>query len=406
MRPLPARPGDAGAGTRFRSTFDQVAVGIAHTTTDGRILEVNRKLCEMLGYSAAELLALTTRDLTHPDDRDRQDDARHELLDGKRNQFSGDKRYLRKDGSVFWVNRTVTVARGTPGGEPYLIQTIDNVDQRKLAEAQLARANRAYRVLVECSHILVHATDETEMLEDMCRVVVEPGGYKMAWVGLATGDPKRPVYPAAHAGFGGDVPMTGAAAWSPDGRYRGFMSEVMASGEPHIARNILRDPAHAGRLERAVQRGFQSAIALPLKSDGRILGAIAIYAAEADAFDGEEIGLLKELTNDIAYGIDNLRTRVAREQAEKTARDHERRLKWTLEQAAVGITRVGFDGFVQDVNQKFCDLLGYARDEVIGQKIGKFTHPDDNEQDARDRALRAQGRRHHLDAADHIRGLR
>ena len=60
-------------GTRFQSSFDQVAVGIVHTTTDDRIPEVDRKLCELLGYTAAELSTLTTRELTHPDDRDQQD---------------------------------------------------------------------------------------------------------------------------------------------------------------------------------------------------------------------------------------------------------------------------------------------------------------------------------------------
>jgi GAF domain-containing protein len=112
------------------------------------------------------------------------------------------------------------------------------------------------------------------------------------------------------------------------------MSEVIASGTPHVARDILHDARYSRRQGRAAQHGFQSSIALPLKSAGAILGAIAIYAREADAFDDEEIGLLTELAPDIAYGVDALRTRVAREQAERAAREHERRLKESFEQAA------------------------------------------------------------------------
>src|SRR6185436_10436921 len=167
----------------------------------------------------------------------------------------------------------------------------------------LARLMRARRVMAECNHTLIHAAEESAMLQQMCRIVVDSGGYKMAWVGLPTGEPTRPLYAAAYAGFGDDAPMTGAAAWNEDGRYRGFMSEVIASGAPHIARDILRDARYTRRQVRAAQHGFQSSIALPLKSAGAILGAIAIYAAEADAFDADEIGLLTELSADIAYGV-------------------------------------------------------------------------------------------------------
>ncbi len=97
----------------FRATFEQAPVGMAHTTTAGRFIHVNAKLCEMLGYDTAELLELTTRDLTHPDDRDRQDALRRELLSGQCASFAVEKRYFRKDGALIWVNRMVT-ARAPP----------------------------------------------------------------------------------------------------------------------------------------------------------------------------------------------------------------------------------------------------------------------------------------------------
>ena len=374
----------------FRATFEQAAVGIAHTTTEGRFLQVNGKLCEMLGYTSAELLGLTTRDLTHPGDRDRQDALRLELLSGRSSFFAVEKRYLRKDGAVLWVNRTVTLAHRPATGEPYLIQVIEDISERKRTEAQLERVTRARRVMAECNHVLIHAADETGMLESMCRIVVESGGYQMVWVGFATSDSMRPIYPAAHAGFGDDAPMTGLA-WSADGRYHGFMLEVITTGEPHIARDILNDPKYARRRARAVQHGFQSAIALPLKSESAILGAIAMYAREADAFDAEEITLLTELAGDIAYGIGNLRTRIARQQAEQAARENERRFKEFFEQAGVGMTCVSLEGVLVDVNQRFCDMLGYRQDEVIGRPIKDITHPDDYGVGAQFRAKVSQG---------------
>ena len=251
-------------------------------------------------------------------------------------------------------------------------------NERQRFEYRLERANRARRVLIECSHALIHATDETRMLAGMCRIFVESGGYRMAWVGLPTDDPARPIHAAAHAGFGNDAPMTGIDAWSTDGRrYQGFMTEVMATGEPHIARNILSDPALERRRSRAMQHGFQSSIGLPLKSEGAVIGALAVYAREPDAFDTDEIALLNALADDIAFGIATVRTRMAREEAEARSLENERRYRETFEQAAVGISRVDLDGILVDVNQKFCDMLGYSREELAGKHIQDITHRDD-----------------------------
>src|SRR6185295_15078575 len=172
---------------------------------------------------------------------------------------------------------------------------------------------------------------------------------------------------------------------------QGFMGEVIATGKPHIARDILNDRRYERRGNRALQHGFQSSIALPLEVKGVVLGAIAIYAAEADAFDDEEITLLTDLVSDIAYGIVNLRTRIAREQAEERSKETERRFRETFEQAAVGITRVDLNGVLVDFNQKFCDMLGYTRDELLGKAIQDITHPGDYGQGSQYRAQLVQG---------------
>ena len=364
------------AGARFQSLFNQIAVGIAYTTIDGKILEINRKLSEMLGYSAGELIGMTTRDLTHPEDRDQQDHMRRELLDGARSHFSGDKRYVRKDGSAFWVSRTVALVQ-TPGGESYLIQTIDDINVRKLAEASLLRLNRARRVVAECTHILVHATHEAEMLNSICRVVTGSGGYKQAWIGFKTGDPARPVRPFAHAGYSNDASMTAPATWTPGGNYQGAAASAFTSGEPHIVRDILHDPRHENLRSRAMQLGYQSSIALPLKGRGQTVGVMVLHSSESAAFDEEEIGLLNELSGDIGFGITSLHARAAQEQAEQSSRENEKRFREIFEQAAVGITRVDLNGVLIDCNQKFSDLLGFTREELLGKSMREITHPDD-----------------------------
>ncbi len=124
---------------RFRATFDQAAVGIVHTSLDGRYLRVNRKFCEMLGYEESELIGMAAADYSHPEDANRGGPQRKMMLEGKLKTFSEEKRYIRKDGSVLWSNRTVSLAHDESGNPLYFIRIIEDIAERKRAESELAR---------------------------------------------------------------------------------------------------------------------------------------------------------------------------------------------------------------------------------------------------------------------------
>lgn len=131
LQPVSVQTTEKASAGRLQATVHQAAVGIVRSTADGRLLEVNQRICDMLGYARLELLSMSTGQLTHTDDRDRQDAFRLELLTGRRDSFSLEQRCLRKDGRTIWVSRTVSLARETPGGRPYLIQTFEDITERK-----------------------------------------------------------------------------------------------------------------------------------------------------------------------------------------------------------------------------------------------------------------------------------
>ncbi|MBN1145884.1 MAG: PAS domain S-box protein [Anaerolineales bacterium] len=123
---------------RFRGTFEQAAVGLSHAAPNGRFLRVNQRFCQITGYSEAEMLALRFQDITHPDDLESDLVKVNHLLAGEIQGYTSEKRYIRKDGSIIWVNLTVSLVR-QPGGEPkYLIGVIEDISQRKQAEAVLS----------------------------------------------------------------------------------------------------------------------------------------------------------------------------------------------------------------------------------------------------------------------------
>lgn len=304
------------AEERFRATFEQAAVGIAHVDMDERIVRVNRRYCDIVGYSEQELIGQVPKFLNHPDDRGDSHEPRRRLAADSITHYTQEKRYVRKDGGIVWVKRTESLARDDGGRPQYFIRVIEDISEHKQAEERLARADRARRVLAECNRVLVRATDERELLERMCEIIFASGHYRQGWIGLATGDTMYPLDPVAHAGYGDDEPMTNTTFLTPEGLYRGVAFEALAVGAPVIARDILNNPQQEWQRPRAEEHGFESSIGLPLLSEHGVLGVLVMHASEPDAFGQDEIALLTTLAEDVAFGIGSLRREAGRRQAE------------------------------------------------------------------------------------------
>lgn len=122
---------------RFRSTFEQAAVGIAHVAPDGRWLRINRKLCDILGYTQEELLTRRFQDISHPDELESQVLRMKQMLAGEMETLTLEKRYIHKDGGTIWVNLTVALTRTPDGAPDYFISVIEDIGERKRTEAAL-----------------------------------------------------------------------------------------------------------------------------------------------------------------------------------------------------------------------------------------------------------------------------
>lgn len=134
---------------RFRGTFEQAAVGMAHVGLDGRWLRVNERACELLGYSREELLGLRCADVTHPDDLDTDVENTRRLLSGEIETYAMDKRYLRRSGAPLWATLTVSLARDHEGAPAYFISVFEDIDEKKRIEVERERLVRALKAAVQ-----------------------------------------------------------------------------------------------------------------------------------------------------------------------------------------------------------------------------------------------------------------
>ncbi|NMG43899.1 EAL domain-containing protein [Aromatoleum toluvorans] len=188
----------------------------------------------------------------------------------------------------------------------------------------MSYAERALRTLSAGNRTLLRAQDEQTLLQEMCRVIVELGGYRMAWVGYAQHDEARTIRPMAHLGFDEGFLELGRFTWAEgeSEESRGPTAQAIRSGKPAVVQDTTK---LAGTqlpipLAETLRRGYASIAAFPLIIEREAIGNLTIFAAEPDAFDECERNLLAEMADDLAFGIATLRMRERHREAEETIR--------------------------------------------------------------------------------------
>ena len=223
--------------------------------------------------------------------------------------WEGEALHVTRSGVHVWVDWRVTYL-DIPGiAEGGKISVIRDITARKTAEEKLNRANRALNALNTCNHLLVRATDEQRFLEDLCWLMVETCGYCLAWVGYIEEGPGKAVSPVASAGYEEGYLESLNITWEDEERGKGPTGTAIRTRRPVACRDILNVPEFAPWRDDAAKRGYASSIALPLMADNQLYGSINIYSGEKDAFDENEIRLLKEMAEDLAFGIFTIRLR-------------------------------------------------------------------------------------------------
>jgi PAS domain S-box-containing protein len=134
---------------RYRRTFELAGSGLAQVDLEGRFMRVNRRLCEMFGYSEAELVGMAVKELSHPDDREAVDERRRQLIAGEVKTLHVEKRYQRKDGRTVWVHVAIAMERDANGQPLYAISVLDDITARKHAEEALRESEARYRSTFE-----------------------------------------------------------------------------------------------------------------------------------------------------------------------------------------------------------------------------------------------------------------
>ena len=178
---------------------------------------------------------------------------------------------------------------------------------------EIERVGRTLKTLSAGNHTLLRGTEETALLQDMCRVVVEEGGHSAAWVGYAEQDPQKTVRLVAHAGIGRDIIEDLRITWSETGFGLGPTGTAIRTQKPSISAGASTVPSFEPWRTKMIEYGIASVLALPLKINGNIIGSLTIHSTDPGAFSEPEVALFEELADDLGFGIGTLRLRAEHE---------------------------------------------------------------------------------------------
>jgi PAS domain S-box-containing protein/putative nucleotidyltransferase with HDIG domain len=389
----------------FSDAVIDAAPGLFYTADrDGRLVRWNAALAAGLSVDADGAAGINLLDRVGGDDHDRAAAAIEDVMETGAGQVQ--IRIAMPDGPAHYVmnGRRVEIS-----GAPYLVGFGMDVTDRVLAEDEVLRARdelehrveertaelraanlrlkrteRALLTLSWSNQTLVRATDSQRLLQDVCDAAVEVGGYRMAWVGHVEDGGTAGVRSVAHAGADDGFLSEAVDGWDGGPEGQGSVGRCIRTLRPVLVGDIANDEEPGPWRDAAASHGYGSTLSLPLiDRNGVALGVFCLFAGEVDAFDDREIALLEELAMDLSFGIDSLRSRIKRAEAEEGLQESYARLEMMMRDVVESMGRIveARDPYTQGHERRVAELskaigaeMGLSQDDLAAVEMAAMLH--------------------------------
>jgi PAS domain S-box-containing protein len=365
------------AERQYREMFTEAPEGMFRVTVAGELLALNPAGARMLGFEspAAALAAMgKVPGGSWLNLEERSLYAGLMEANGEVHDFQCE--FKRRDGSPLWVSLSARKVTENKGQTVYYQGFFENLSEKKRLEQELKDHIREIQVLSEMNTALLHATTEEALLREYCRIVVETGGYRMAWVGFADAGPEKRVIPVAHYGFDDGYLETVKVTWDESEYGCGVVGQAIKSGRfATIDRVRSTESMHPWHGE-AGKRGYESCIAIPFRQSEEAMGCLTAYRSDAIAWTQHELRLMEQIGAALAFGITTVRTALARDH-------YQRDLHASLEQTIKLISETleqrdpytaGHQRRVADLCARMAEKLGLDPFRIQGLRLAAAIH--------------------------------
>lgn len=297
---------------QYRSIFEQAAVGIIHVASNGNFLRVNKRFCEMTGYDEQEILGHTFRDITHPDDINIQDQIRKIVLEGRESSYTIEKRYIKKDSTIFWANLKVSLVRKSSGEPHFFISVIEDITESKQAEERLqkyssqldgtnkmlSRKNKELSIINKIGTILPHSLGLGQTLDNVLNKILDVLKTESAGIYLIDKESGQ-LKLVSCKGFSKKQTEILEKERSGDRLY----NSVAKTHEPILIKDVENDKYLSSSIK--VKEGILSIVVTPLISQEKVIGTLFLSTKEINRFASEDIQLFTLIGSQIGIALDN-----------------------------------------------------------------------------------------------------
>ncbi len=387
--------------TLYTELYDFAPVGYLTLGRDSKIHHANLTATKLLGVDRSRLQGMRLITLVVPED--------HRVLDTLLENV-----FTKKETGICEVKLLADAAQPSKAHQTLLGRMVrvnatisetecscrvilSDISEQKNTENELYRLNRILRATTICNQTLIHSTDERELVQKICNIVVDIGGYRMAWIGYAEHDNAKRIRPIAQSGSEDGYLETVTISWDDTEFGRGPTGTVIRTGKPISSIDIIHDPIMKPWRSQAIKHGYASSLSLPLKADHEVFGAFSIYSSLLGAFNAEEIELLTTLADNLAYGITMLRTREAKHRSEVDLRQSEERFRKMFEEhSAIKVVIDSDSGNITDANQSAADFYGWSIEKLRTMSVQEITNLSSEEFGDRMQQVRLGGKKQFL----------
>ena len=368
---------------RFRLAFEDNMAPMIFTDLGDRVIAANDAFCQMLGFTRDELLGHDSKPFTYPDDLGITEETHRRMSHDETEQVRYMKRYLHKNGSMIVAEVSKSPARDANGKTLYYV-----ISERDVTDK--VKNDRLLALMSAVNKLAMHVSSEEVFIQQLCDVLVNEGGYALAWIGVTSRDSEGSVDVVCAAGatdylYGDMVTWHGSkeSGLGPTGT-------ALRTGQSQIVRDIASHDSYGPWRERAAEFGLNSSVAIPDEL-GRRRAVLNIYSHESQAFDESTVRGLEEIVREAEFAIKHVQsvrdTATALEEttvamsalrgAEETLAQSEQRFRIAFEKNVAPMVFSDHNDIAIDVNEAFCRMVGFTREELVGFDSKHFTYPED-----------------------------
>jgi PAS domain S-box-containing protein len=374
---ITARKEGEQASLRLAAIVESSNDAIISKDFNSTITSWNQGAEKIFGYTAAEMVGTSIMRLI-PADRE----AEETMILGRIKQGEPVEHFetvrKAKDGRLIPVSVTVSPLKDGTGELVGASKVVRDISAQKAHEHEIDRLTRLYAALSQVNQAIVMSRDRQTLFDEVCSSLVEFGGFRTAWIGMVDPTTQKVDVTAQRGDHSHHLATVEIYADErPEGQ--GPTGRAIRQGKIYVSNDFAQDPRIGPWLKLADAAGYKSGAVLPIRTDGKVCGAISVYSGEIGFFQDRELALLEEAAGDVSFGLDNLRRDAVRVKTEAAMRASEARYRTLFEYAPDGILIADREGRYLDGNASVCRMLGWAAEELIGKQAVDIVVPEETE---------------------------